>query len=95
MIIIPSFPPFHCRWLHVFVSIIKLTVIFTRLWKIIHGDTQAVIFTLHVTLSGATDCQSSKYVTLKNVVVGDIFIDNKLEVLTIYCCLCHSVESEV
>ena len=54
-----------------------------------HGYTQAVIFALHVTLGGAVNCWSFKHVTLKNVVVDDILIYNKLEVLTIYCSLRH------
>ena len=48
---------------------------------------QAVIFALHVTLEDAVNCQSLKHVTLKNVIIDDIFADNKLEVLTIYCWL--------
>ena len=40
-----------------------------------------------MTLGGAVDCQSLKHVTLKNVIIDDILIDNKLEVLTIYCWL--------
>ena len=89
IIIISSLLPFYCRGLHVSVNIVKLAVIFFRLWKIIHGYTQAVIFALHVTLGGAVNCWSFKHVTLKNVVVDDILIYNKLEVLTIYCSLRH------
>ena len=55
--------------------------------ELIHEYTQAVIFALQVTLGGAVDCQSLKHVTLKNVIIDDILIDNKLEVLTIYCWL--------
>ena len=64
--------------------------------KIIHGYTQAVIFAHHVTPpGGAVDYQSLKHVTLKNVVIDDIFIDNKLEVLTIDITLRHNGESQV
>ena len=63
--------------------------------EIIHGYTQAVIFALHVTLGGAVDCQSFKHVTLKNLVMDDIVIDSKLEVLTSYCFLCHSGEGQI
>ena len=85
--IISSLTPFHRRWLHVFVSVVELTVIFFRQREIIHEYTQAVIFALQVTLGGAVDCQSLKHVTLKNVIIDDMLIDNKLEVLTIYCWL--------
>ena len=95
VIIISSLPPFHRRWLHVFVSVVKLTVIFFGQREIIHGYTQAVIFALHVTLGGAVDCQSFKHVTLKNLVMDDIVIDSKLEVLTSYCFLCHSGEGQI
>ena len=50
-------------------------------------DTHPVIFALHVTMGGAVHCQFLKHVTLKNVIIDDILIDNKLEVLTIYCWL--------
>ena len=95
VIIISSLPPFHRRWLHVFVSVVELTVIFFGQREIIHGYTQAVIFALHVTLGGAVDCQSFKHVTLKNLVMDDIVIDSKLEVLTSYCFLCHSGEGQI
>ena len=95
IIIISLFPPFHRRWLHVFISNVKLTVIFFRAREIVHGYTQAVIFALQVTLDGIGDCQSLKHVTLKNVIMDDIFIDSKLEVLTIYRFLCHTGECQI
>ena len=94
-IIVSSLPPFHCRWLHVFISIVKLTVILFGLRKVVHGCAHAVIFALHVTLGWAADCRSLKHVTLKNVVKDDIFVDNKLEVLTIHCWMCHAGEGQV
>ena len=87
IIVISSFTPFHRRWLHVFVSIVELAVIFFGQRELIHGYTQAVIFALHVTMGGSVHCQFLKHVTLKNVIIDDILIDNKLEVLTIYCWL--------
>ena len=46
-------------------------------------------------LSGAANCQSLKHVTLQNVVINDILIDNKLEVLKIYNCLRQSREIQL
>lgn len=78
-----------------FVSVVKLTVIFLGLREIIYGYTEAVIFTFQVTLSGVEDCQFMKHVTLKNLVKDDIFISNKLKVLTSYCCLRQNGEGRV
>ena len=95
IIIISSLPPFHRRWLRVFISNVKLTVIFFGAREIVHGYTQAVIFALQVTLDGVWDCQSFKHVTLKNLVMDDIVIDSKLEVLTSYFFLCLSGEGQI
>ena len=95
IIIISSLPPFHCRWIHVFVSDVKLTIIFYGVRETVHGYTQAVISALHVTLGGAVGCQTLKHVTLKNVVRDDIVIDCKLEDLRIYCFLRHSGEGNL
>ena len=95
IIIISSLPPFHCRWIHVFVSDVKLTVVFYGVRETVHGYIQAVISALHVTLGGAVGCQSLKHVTLKNVVRDDIVIDCKLEDLRIYCFLRHSGEGNL
>ena len=95
IIIISSLPPFHRRWLRVFISNVKLTVIFFGAREIVHGYTQAVIFALQVTLDGVWDCQSFKHVTLKNLVMDDIVIDSKLEVLRSYFFLCLSREGQI
>ena len=95
IIVISSSPPFHYRWIHVFVSDVKLTVVFYGVRETVHGYIQAVISALHVTLGGAVGCQSLKHVTLKNVVMDDIVIDSKLEVLRIYCFLRHSGEGQI
>jgi len=46
-------------------------------------------------LGGVLDCQPSKHVTLKDVVVDDIFIGNKFEVLANYIALRLKEESRV
>ena len=84
IIIISSLPQFHCPRLHVFISNVKLTVIFFGQREIIHGYTQTVIFALQVTLDGVGDCQVLKHVTIKNLVMDSIVIDSKLEV-TAFC----------
>ena len=80
IIIISSLPPFHRRWLNAFISNVKLTIIFFGQREIVHGYAQAIIFALQVTLDDIRNCQSLKHVTLKNVIIDDIFIDSKLEV---------------
>ena len=95
IIIISSLPQFHCPRLHVFISNVKLTVIFFGQREIIHGYTQTVIFALQVTLDGVGDCQVLKHVTIKNLVMDSIVIDSKLEVLTSYCFLRHSGEGQI
>ena len=80
---------------HVFVSDVKLTIIFYGVRETVYGYTQAVISALHVTLGGAVGCQSLKHVTLKNVVRDDIVIDCRLEDLRIYCFLRHSGEGNL
>ena len=95
IVIISSLHPFHRRWLHVFISNVKFAVIFFAAREIVHRYTQAVIFALQVTLDGIGHCQSLKHVTLKNVIMDDIFIDSKLEVLTIYRFLCHRGECQI
>ena len=96
-----SFSPNHNNFLlasissplaSVFISNVELTVIFFGAREIIHGYAQTVIFALQVTLDGIGDCQVLKHVTLKNLVIDDIVVDSKLEVLTINCFLSHSGE---
>ena len=48
-----------------------------------------------MTLDDVWDCQSFKHVTLKNLVMNDIVIDCKLEVLTSYFFLCLSGEGQI
>ena len=84
VIIINSLFPFQRCWVHFFVNIVKFAVIFAKDRKIIHGYTQTVIFTHHVALGGVVDCRPFKHVTLKDVVIDDIIIDNKFKVLTDY-----------
>jgi len=63
--------------------------------KVIHGYTQAVIFTHHVAMGGAVDCQPFKHVTNKDVIIDDIFIDNKFEFLANNVTLRLNEESQV
>ena len=95
VIIINSLFPFQRCWRHFFVNNVKLAVVFLEESKIIHGYTQALIFTHHVALGGAVDCQPSEHVTLKDVVMDDIFIDNKFEVLTNNAAVRLNEESQV
>lgn len=82
--IVVAFPRFvfQCRWFHLFIYVVQLTVLSLFVVFVVHGNTATIISAHQVTISDFVHCQGFKHMTLKGVVRRDVLVYDKLEDLT-------------
>ena len=73
---------FQCRWFHLFIYVVQFTVVSLFVVYVVHRDKATIIFAHHVTMGDFTHCRLFVHVTFKGVVGNDVFVYNKVDVLT-------------